>query len=97
VFSQKNRGLAGKKCSFRKRFFTFSWIFLSQLLGGQELAGIASLRKKSCLKTYRRFFVLCPMCLNNTMIRSNKLNSPRQARGGRAACGAAYAHPSLDL
>ena len=61
---QKNRGPAGNIPHFFSRFFGFWGLFALQTVAMQQQAAIKPLPKKSCSKTYRRFFVFSNVCQN---------------------------------
>jgi hypothetical protein len=64
---QKNGGPTEIILHFFSRFFGFSGFFPLQAIAVQWQTPIQPLQKKSCLKTYRRFFVRSGMCQNRRM------------------------------
>jgi hypothetical protein len=64
---QKNRGLLENILHFFSRFPGFLGFFPLQSVASQGQAAIKTLQKKSCLKTYRRFFVRSGLCHNRPM------------------------------
>jgi hypothetical protein len=64
---QKNGGPTEIILRFFLCFSDFSGFFPSQAVAFQRQAAIPLLPKKSCLKTYRRFFVRSRMCHNRPM------------------------------
>jgi hypothetical protein len=61
---QKNEGSALKKIHFFLCFFSFSGIFVAQTVEVQAQPPTGPLQKKSCLKTYGRFFRFWEMWQN---------------------------------
>jgi hypothetical protein len=64
---QKNGGPTEIILHFFSRFSGFSGFSLSQAIAFQCHPAIQPLQKKSCLKSYRRFFVRFGMCHNRRM------------------------------
>jgi len=67
AFLQKKVGSTEIILHFFSRFLVLWGFFPLQTIGWQPLTAIRPLQKKSCLKTYRRFFVRSGMCLNGVV------------------------------
>jgi hypothetical protein len=64
---QKNGGLTEIILHFFLRFFCFLGLFPLQLVVSEQQAPVSPLQKKSCLKSYRRFFERSGICHNRRM------------------------------
>jgi hypothetical protein len=64
LFWQEKRGWLQKKRNFFSRFFVFERIVQLQPLAAQPHAAGGTPLKKSCLKTYGRFFGFSNLCQN---------------------------------
>jgi hypothetical protein len=58
LFGRKTGGSRQKKDIVRSSFLTLGWFVVAQAFDLKEFATTGPVAKKSCLKTYDRFFVL---------------------------------------
>jgi len=73
--------------SLFSRFFTFSCFLLPQPFAAQEFAPAGTLPKKSCLKTYRRFFAFWQVWHSGSMIDAKWNIENEESRTGRNGTG----------